>query len=346
MLGLDPDPAALWPRRVQRVGGAGAATRLARARTAEAVIGALPRRDRRRRARLRGRQAPARLLRAPRRSRLGGARAGRRDRARPRPARARRRQARRRPGHRARLRAGARGRDARPVRARRRASARTPSPPTRCSGRDALEPLVEAAAEAGAGLLRARRPRTRARPTSRTRATRRCTSGSRGWSTSSAREHVGDCGLSLRRRRHRRHPARSCLARLRELMPRAIFLLPGVGAQGGTRRGPRPGVRAAPRGRPRHGLALDRERARASAAASPPPPPRRRPRSCAPPPGSSSAARGAAASRRSARSPARAVLHARCAPRGRDARARRRTPRSPARASRAGRGRGVGRSCS
>ena len=36
------------------------------------------------------------------------------------------------------------------------------------------------------------------------------------------------------------------LVRLRELMPSAIFLLPGVGAQGGQRRGPRGGVRAHP----------------------------------------------------------------------------------------------------
>ena len=59
------------------------------------------------------------------------------------------------------------------------------------------------------------------------------------------------------------------LARMRELMPQTPFLLPGVGAQGGDV-GPAPaGLRARPRRRPRHRLALDRPRARAD---------RRRPR--------------------------------------------------------------------
>ena len=52
------------------------------------------------------------------------------------------------------------------------------------------------------------------------------------------------------------------LGRLRELMPRAIFLLPGVGAQGGRVEDLGAGVRPAPGRRPRHRLALDRERAR------------------------------------------------------------------------------------
>jgi orotidine-5'-phosphate decarboxylase len=44
--------------------------------------------------------------------------------------------------------------------------------------------------------------------------------------------HVGDCGLSLVGAvTGATRPER--LARLRELMPRAVFLLPGVGAQGG-----------------------------------------------------------------------------------------------------------------
>src|SRR6185295_15194941 len=90
VLGLDPDPAALWPEAVARFAGAGAGDSglLARANTAEAVI------ERRRGTRLRRGQAPARLLRTPGRSRMGRARADRRDRARPRPARAGRWQAR------------------------------------------------------------------------------------------------------------------------------------------------------------------------------------------------------------------------------------------------------------
>ena len=52
------------------------------------------------------------------------------------------------------------------------------------------------------------------------------------------------------------------LGRLRELMPHAIFLLPGVGAQGGRVEDLGRGVRAAPGRRPRDRLALDRERAR------------------------------------------------------------------------------------
>ena len=39
------------------------------------------------------------------------------------------------------------------------------------------------------------------------------------------------------------------LARMRELMPRTPFLLPGVGAQGGDVSGARAGVRAGPRSR-------------------------------------------------------------------------------------------------
>ena len=109
-------------------------------------------------------------------------------------------------------------------------------------GRDALEPLVEGAAAAGAGcfvLVRTSNPGRGRAPGRRRR--RRFTSGWRRWSTSWARGIVGDCGLSCvgavtgaTRPEH--------LGRLRELMPRAIFLLPGVGAQGGRVRGSRPRV--------------------------------------------------------------------------------------------------------
>ena len=59
------------------------------------------------------------------------------------------------------------------------------------------------------------------------------------------------------------------LARMRELMPRTPFLLPGVGAQGGDVARARARLRPGPRRRPRDRVALDRERPRAA---------RRRPR--------------------------------------------------------------------
>ena len=56
------------------------------------------------------------------------------------------------------------------------------------------------------------------------------------------------------------------LARLRELMPRAIFLIPGVGAQGG-KRPISPGARAASRVDPGRGIPLDRRSTRPGQAA-------------------------------------------------------------------------------
>ncbi len=100
-------------------------------------------------------------------------------------------------------------------------------------GRDALEPLLDAAVADGAGcfvLVRTSNPgaaelQDEGEPPA-ARAARRA------WSTSWASVRRGDCGLSAvgavagaTRPDH--------LARLRELMPHAIFLLPGVGAQGG-----------------------------------------------------------------------------------------------------------------
>ena len=130
----------------------------------------LPGGDRRGRPRVRGGQAAAGLLRAPRRRP-----AGRRSRARWRcardhgPAGDRRRQARRRAGHRPRLRPGA-GRARRTGRSARSpglgADAFTANP---LLGRDALEPLIEAAAAAGAGAASCScAPPTRAPPSSRT----------------------------------------------------------------------------------------------------------------------------------------------------------------------------------
>jgi orotidine-5'-phosphate decarboxylase len=99
-------------------------------------------------------------------------------------------------------------------------------------GRDSLEPLVEAAAAAGAGclvLVRTSNPgaaelQDEGEPPLHERLARMVDELGAG--------HTGDCGLSLVGAvTGATHPER--LARLRELMPRAVFLLPGVGAQGG-----------------------------------------------------------------------------------------------------------------
>ena len=201
---------------------------------AEAVAAALPLADRARGAGLRCGQAAARLLRAPRGARLGGARRGLRGGSRSRAAGGRRRQARRRAGHGSRLRAGARRRDADAVgpgcRARRRrlhrqSAARRRRP--RAAGRGgARRPALESSPWSG--------PATPGPPTSRTSPapSSRCTSGSRRWSTGSRSGLLGEGGLSgMGAVVGATEPEH--IARLRSLMPRSIFLIPGVGAQGG-----------------------------------------------------------------------------------------------------------------
>jgi len=101
-------------------------------------------------------------------------------------------------------------------------------------GRDSLEPLVDAAAGHGAGvfvLVSTSNPGAAdlqdldagGRPLHEHVAALVDDIGA---------EHVGECGLSLAGAvTGATRPER--LARLRELMPRAVFLLPGVGAQGG-----------------------------------------------------------------------------------------------------------------
>ncbi len=101
-------------------------------------------------------------------------------------------------------------------------------------GRDSLEPLVAAAAEHGAGLFALV-------STSNPGAAdlQDLDAGGRPLHEHVAElvdaigaSHVGACGLSLAGAvTGATRPER--LARLRELMPRAVFLLPGVGAQGG-----------------------------------------------------------------------------------------------------------------
>jgi orotidine-5'-phosphate decarboxylase len=102
-------------------------------------------------------------------------------------------------------------------------------------GRDSLEPLIEAAASAGAGcFLLVNTSNAGAadvqdldvdgRPLHERLALLADEAGT---------AHIGDCGLSLVGAVcGATRPER--LGRLRELMPRAIFLLPGVGAQGGS----------------------------------------------------------------------------------------------------------------
>ncbi len=100
-------------------------------------------------------------------------------------------------------------------------------------GRDALEPLLDAAHVAGAGvfvLVRTSNPgaaeiQDQGDPPLHERLARMVDElGSGG---------QGDCGLSFVGAVTGATEPR-LLGRLRELMPRAIFLLPGVGAQGGT----------------------------------------------------------------------------------------------------------------
>jgi len=101
-------------------------------------------------------------------------------------------------------------------------------------GRDSLEPLVHAAAEAGAGcfvLVSTSNPG--AADLQDLDAGGRPLHEHVGELVDSlGAGHVGACGLSLVGAvTGATRPER--LARLRQLMPRAIFLLPGVGAQGG-----------------------------------------------------------------------------------------------------------------
>ena len=101
-------------------------------------------------------------------------------------------------------------------------------------GRDALEPLVDAAVAASAGcfvLVRTSNPGAAElqdepadRPLHESLARLVDDIGSRA---------VADCGLSAVGAVTGATRA-DLLARLRDLMPRAIFLLPGVGAQGGS----------------------------------------------------------------------------------------------------------------
>ncbi len=99
-------------------------------------------------------------------------------------------------------------------------------------GRDSLEPLIDAAAASGAGvflLVRTSNPgaaelQDEGDPPLHERLAR--------LTAELGEPHAGECGLSLVGAvTGATQPG--LLERLRELMPRAVFLLPGVGAQGG-----------------------------------------------------------------------------------------------------------------
>ena len=184
--------------------------------------------DRRRRPRLRGGQAAARVLRAARLRRLAGARARLRARPRPRAARARRRQARRHPEHRRRLRPGARGgADASAPRgpARRRHHRQPAARPRRARAADRRRP------RAGAGVFVLVRT---SNPGAADVLDLELAGGEPLWERLAAmvaelgrRGGLADVGAVTGA------TVPEHLARMRELMPRTPFLLPGIGAQGG-----------------------------------------------------------------------------------------------------------------
>lgn len=241
VLGLDPDPAALWPEAVARVGGAGEAgadapgarrpSTLARVRTAEAVV------EHCRAAIVAA--GPACVAVKPQLAcfeRLGA------------------------PGWEALEQVAAIARDHGllvladgkrgdvPVTAAAYAQAlvgATPGPygavpglgadaftANPLLGRDALGPLIEAAAAAGAGCFVLVRTSNRGAAELQDEGEPPLHERLAALVDELGGEQRGDCGLSLvgavtgaTRPEH--------LVRLRELMPHAIFLLPGVGAQGG-----------------------------------------------------------------------------------------------------------------
>ncbi len=217
-------------------------------------------------------------------ARDGRARAGRRA------ARPRRRQARRHRRQRGRLRAGARRRARRRPSGRSRASAWTRSPPIPTWERTRSTVLADAARRAGAGvfvLVRTSNPGAAdvedlaldgggtvwERVAALVDAL-----GGRGAQATGALSDVGAVVGAT---------APEHVGRLRELMPRAPFLLPGIGAQGGRVEDLAPAFAPGPRRRARHRVAVDRLRPRTGRRGSRRAPHGPRPSGCAPPPGRS-----------------------------------------------------------
>ena len=231
VLGLDPDPAALWPEAVERVGGGSHEPHLARIRTAEAVtehcraaiVAAGPAC-----VAVKAQLACFERLGAPGWEALEQVVATARD-------------------HGLLVLADGKRGDV-PVTARAYAQAlvgETPGPfgatpglgadaftANPLLGRDALEPLVSAAVEHGACCFVLVRTSNPGAADLQDAGEPPLTERLAGLVDGLGAAHVGESGLSAvgavagaTRPEH--------LERLRELMPRAVFLLPGVGAQGG-----------------------------------------------------------------------------------------------------------------
>ena len=196
-----------------------------------------------------------------------------------RPARARRRQARRRARHRHGLRAGAGRQHASPFGAAPGlgVDAFTANP---LLGRDALVPLVEGARAARRGVFLLVRT---SNPGAADVLDLPLATGEPLWerlarsptSSASGAEPLADVGAVTGA------TVPEHLERMRELMPRTPFLLPGVGAQGGDVRSLAPAFAAGRAGGLVTASPLDRQRARAGAAERPPTRPARRPSACA-----------------------------------------------------------------
>ena len=99
-------------------------------------------------------------------------------------------------------------------------------------GRDALAPLIDGAAAAGAGVFLLVRTSNPGAAELQDEGDPPLYERLAALADQLGEAHVGDCGLSLVGAvAGATQPG--LLGRLRELMPRAVFLLPGVGAQGG-----------------------------------------------------------------------------------------------------------------
>ena len=104
-------------------------------------------------------------------------------------------------------------------------------------GADSLEPFVDRRSGRTARglfvLVRTSNPGAADVQELRLPAAARSATGWPRWSPSSGAPGIGASGAARHRRGRRRHRARARWRALRELMPHAVFLLPGVGAQGG-----------------------------------------------------------------------------------------------------------------
>ena len=288
VLGLDPDPARLWPRAARARGPARpdeVAPAARSAPAARAVRGPLPAGDRGGRASSAWPSSP-RWRASSASGRLAGRRCTRSSAAPPSAGLL--------------VIADAKRGDidvSADAPTRRRSSARRRRRSARCPGlgadaltvnpllgRDSLAPLVDGRSGARRGPVRAGADlQSRAPPTSRTASSPPAAPSATAWprwSTSSAPPESASVGLSdVGAVVGATAPER--LERAARAMPHAPFLLPGVGAQGGRVQDLAAGLRARPGRRPGLGLARDRQRAPSRPAATRRRPPARRRRACA-----------------------------------------------------------------